>query len=375
MRTCDVLVVGGGIAGSSAAYELAAARDVVLVERETRPGYHSTGRSAALFTETYGNAVIRALTTGSKPFYLLPPPGFSDHPVLTPRGALLVARADQADLLDGAFREMSATGAKVHRLDRQEVRSIVPVIRGDNVAGGLHEPDAMDLDVHSIHQGYLRGLRARGGMIPTDADVVSVTRSGERWLVDTPGTSFSAATFVNAAGAWADVVAGLGGVRPIGLVPKRRSVFTFEAPEGIQFRTWPAVIDLEETFYFKPDAGVLLGSPANEDAVLPHDVQPEEIDIALGISRIEEATTLTFPRIRSRWAGLRSFVADKTLVAGFDPGVSGFFWLAGQGGYGIQTAPAMARITAASVLGESFPRDLSALGLNPSLLAPDRFRS
>jgi D-arginine dehydrogenase len=371
VRQVDCLIIGAGVAGASAAYELSCDRSVVVLEREERPGYHSTGRSAALFTETYGNAVVRALTTASKPFYTVPPAGFASHPLLTPRGTLLIGRSDQLSHLDAACAEAERVG-NVQRLTLEETLALVPVLRREYIAGGVFEEDARDLDVDAIHQGYLRGLRQRGGEVVTRAEAVEIKRAGERWAVTTPAGAYAARTVVNAAGAWADVVAGLAGVAPIGLAPKRRTAFIFAPPAGIDPARWPAVIDVDETFYFKPEAGLLLGSPANEDEVEPHDVQAEELDVAYAVDRIERATTLAIARVQRKWAGLRSFVADRTPVNGFAPDAPGFYWLAGQGGYGIQTAPAMARLCAAQVRREGTPRDLQAAGVSAAALAPAR---
>jgi D-arginine dehydrogenase len=371
VRRVDCLVIGAGIAGASAAYELAASRQVVVLEREDRPGYHSTGRSAALFTETYGNAAVRALTSASKPFYSAPPQGFADHPLMASRGILLIGRADQGDQLDHALREGSRLGT-LRRLTKEQALEQVPVFRPEYLGGGVLEPDAMDLDVDAIHQGYLRGLRQRGAALVTNAEVVAIRHSSAMWIVDTPAGSYTAPVIVNAGGAWADLIAEQAGVAPIGLVPKRRTAFVFVTRVDYAVAAWPAVIDVDETFYFKPEAGRLLGSPANEDPVEPHDVQAEELDIAFAIDRIERATTMQVARVQRRWAGLRSFVADRTPVNGFDAGAPGFYWLAAQGGYGIQTAPAMARLCAASVGGQETSADFQDLGISARALAPAR---
>jgi D-arginine dehydrogenase len=230
----------------------------------------------------------------------------------------------------------------------------------------------MDMDVHVIHQGFLRGARAAGMQLVCDAGVTHIAREGNAWRVQTSAGEFSAPIIVNAAGAWCDEIARLAGAAPVGLVPKRRTAFTFEAPEGVHFADWPIVIDADESFYFKPEAGLLLGTPANEDPVPPQDVQPEELDVALGADRIERATTLQVRRVRRQWAGLRSFVADKTPVAGFAPEAPGFFWLAGQGGYGIQTAPALGELAAALVRGLPLPPAIAAFGVQAEDLAPGR---
>jgi len=379
VETVDFLIVGAGMAGASAAYELAAHGRVLLLEREAQPGYHSTGRSAALYTQTYGHAVVRALTVASWDFYANPPAGFTDHPLLTPRGVLLIGRADQEQALQTAFAEGRRLTPTVERLDRAGTLTRAPMLREDYVAGAVWEPDAMDLDVHAIHHGYLRGLKARGGRQVGDAEVRELARHDGLWVARTPAGDFAAPVLVNAAGAWADSLAILAGVRPIGLVPKRRTAVTFDPvfdnpkdAEGLA--GWPMVIDVDETFYFKPDAGRLLASPADETPVDPCDVQPEELDVALAVDRVERAARFHIRRLAHRWAGLRSFVADKVPVVGFDGEATDFLWLAGQGGYGIQTAPAMARTAAALATGGGLPSDVAALGVTPADLAPDRLR-
>lgn len=380
MERVDVLVVGGGMAGASAAYELAATHRVVVLEREAQPGYHTTGRSAALYTQTYGPPTARALTVASWDFYTRPPAGFADAPLLTPRGVLLVGRTDQEAELRQALDEGRRFTPAIRRLDSAGALTRAPVLRTDYVAGAVDEPDAMDIDVHGLLQGYLRGLKARGGRLVTDAEVTAIARADGLWRVDSPAGCFAAPVLVNAAGAWCDVVAGLAGIAPIGLVPKRRTAVLVDpvtdspaVSQGVN--GWPMVIDVADTFYAKPDAGRVMLSPADETPMEPCDVQPDEMDIAVAVDRVERATRLTVRRIAHSWAGLRSFVADKVPVAGFDDQAEGFFWLAGQGGYGIQTAPAMGRCVAALVGNGALPADVAALGVAPGDLSPARLRS
>lgn len=375
----NFLIVGGGMAGASAAYELAAHGSVVVLERESQPGYHSTGRSAALYTQTYGHPVVRALTVASWDFYTDPPEGFSEHPLLTPRGVLLIGRADQAAALDRDFAEGRRLTPSVERLDRAQALARAPFLKSDYVDGAVWEPEAMDMDVHAIHTGYLRGLKARGGRLVTDAGVTALEQRDGLWIATSPAGVFAAPVLINAAGAWADVLAGMAGVRPIGLVPKRRTAITFDPvfadpadAEGIA--GWPMVIDVDEQFYMKPESGRLLLSPADETPVEPCDVQPEELDIAVAIDRMEQAVRFSVRRITHKWAGLRSFVADKVMVAGYDESAEGFFWLAGQGGYGIQTAPAMGRTAASLATGGGLPAEVAALGVRVEDLAPARLR-
>jgi len=370
MEKFDTIVIGAGIAGASAAYELAADRKVLVLERESQPGYHATGRSAALFHDTYGKGAVVKLTRASRGFYEKPPEGFTEAELLTPRGVLIFGRADQRAKLEASQRESEKAGVSARLVSRDEAVALVPVLRPDYIAVAVHEPAVMDLDAHAIHQGFLKGLRRRGGRVVTDADVTAVKRTGGEWTVDTPAGSFAAPAVVNAAGAWGDEIARLAGVRPVGLSPKRRTAFMVATEHDA--RTWPAAIDADEAFYIKPDAGQLLASPANEDAMPPHDVQAEEMDIAIAIDRIETATTLQVRKIGRKWAGLRSFVADRVMVAGYDDAAPGFFWLVGQGGYGFQTGPALARATAALVAGKDLPEDMKAFGLSKADLSPSR---
>ncbi|WP_312594532.1 NAD(P)/FAD-dependent oxidoreductase [Comamonas terrigena] len=372
----DVVVVGAGMAGAAAGWQLAQAGQRVLVlERESQPGYHTTGRSAALFEEHYGPAQVQALTRASRAFYDTPPAGFADAPILSPRGVLYIATAAQRALLDAAYAEALRHAPAARRLDAAALRALVPVLQ-DGIVDGFLDEGARDIDVHGLHQGFLRGLRQAGGALWCSADVTALARAAGLWTVTlADGRSVQAPVVVNAAGAWADVLGGLAGAAPIGLTPRRRSAFTFGVPEGVDATHWPAVISADESFYIKPDAGQLLGSPANADATTPHDVQPEELDVATGIWRIEEATTLQIRRPSHTWAGLRSFVADGELVVGWDASptpLPGFFWLAAQGGYGIQSAAGYSLLARNLILGEAVDATLRAQGVDAAVLSPAR---
>jgi D-arginine dehydrogenase len=370
----DVAVVGAGIVGASTAF-FAAARGlrVLLLEAEAAPGMHATGRSAALFTEAYGPPQVRALTRASRAFYDRPPDGFANVPLLTARGTLFVGGEERRDALRALQAQLVADGSAARWLEGAETRAMVPVLRADAAACAVFDPAAYDIDVDALLQGFLRGARRRSAVLVTGARVTSLRRDGGVWQIDDDaGRRHAAPRLVNAAGAWADAVALLAGARPCGVQPKRRSAFVFAPPDGVDVAAWPAVIDADERWYFKPDAGALLGSPANADPVPAHDVQPEEIDIATGIFHLEQATTLTIRRPKRSWAGLRSFVADGEPVCGFDPVVPGFFWAAALGGYGIQSAPGFGRLCAALLCGDGVPADLIAQGLDAAALAPGR---
>ncbi len=369
----DIIVIGAGIAGASVAARLAAQRSVVLLEREPQPGYHSTGRSAAMFMESYGPPAVRALTRASRQFYLHPPAGFTDVALLGPRGALFLAQTGQQDLLRKLQLELGATCPQLQLLDRQQTLAMLPCLRPEKVHASLIDPLSMDIDVHALHQGFLKQLRQCGGQLHTRAQVVSARRQDAYWHVQlADGETLRASVVVNAAGAWADQVGALFGAQAIGLVPHRRSAFTFRPPQGVAITDWPVVSSMDDTWYFKPDAGVLLGSPANADPTVPHDVVAEELDIATAIHHIEAATDLQIRRPIRTWAGLRSFVPDGEIVIGWDRSQQGFFWLAAQGGYGIQSAPGASDLAAALVLQQALPEHLLAHGVDPAAVSPLR---
>ena len=374
MQDFDFAIVGAGIAGVSAAYHLAPQARVVILEREHVAAYHTTGRSAALHSETYGSAEIRAITVASGRFYRKPPAGFTDHPLLTPRGALIAGRAEQQAATQKAAADYARLVPSVRWLDPVEALRRQPLLKPEAAGGGAIFEEAEDMDVAAIHGGFLKGARAAGAVLQLNAEVTHVDRKGRNWTIRLrDGESVTANTLVNASGAWADVVAGLAGAAPVGLVPKRRTAFTFDAPAGLDLAHLPMAIDFDETWYIKPEVGQFLGSPADETPSPPCDAQPEEMDIAIAVERIETATTLSIRRIKNKWAGLRSFVADKNLVVGHDPKVEGFFWLAGQGGYGIQTGEAAGRLAASLALGKGLPADIAALGVSEAALSPARF--
>lgn len=373
----DYLIVGAGVAGVSLAYRLPRDAQVLILERESHAAYHSTGRSAAMFVETYGTETIRALTVAGNDFFSHPPEGFTDQPILLPRGVLYVGTAEQQDLLDSQYQDWLEQGLDVSRLSAEQALALVPCLDPDTLAGALYDGQGQDMDVHALHQGFLKGAQAKGVSLRLDAEVVSAQWDGECWDVQLEGeaTRLRTRVLVNAAGAWADTLAQRCGVQALGIQPKRRSAFLFSPPEGVDHRQWPAVIDIGEEFYFKPDAGMLLGSPANADDVQAHDVVAEELDVATGIYRIEERTRLRIRRPSHTWAGLRSFAPDGELVIGQDAQCPGFFWLAGQGGYGIQTAAGASLLAASLLQQQELPESLKALNIDPAVVSPARFRT
>jgi len=370
----DVIILGAGIAGTSLAYELATTHRVLLLEREVQPGLHATGRSAAIFSEIYGNAVVRGLSRATRDFLFAPPAGFAQGPLVTPRATLFVAPPDQLDALKG-MRADADVAAGTEPISVDEALARVPILRRDRIAAAIYEPGASDIDVDGLHQGFLRGFKARGGELVCDTRIESLGRRGGKWRAVARETSYQAPVAVNAAGAWADEVAALAGVRLLGIEPRRRTVVLLDAPEEHDVRAWPLTIDAAETFYFKPDAGRLLLTPADETPSPPCDAQPEEIDVALAIDRFESITTMQVRRVVSKWAGLRSFAPDRTPVVGFDTHPEGFFWLAGQGGYGMQTSAAIARLAAALIRGEDVPSDIRDEGVTARALAPERLKA
>ncbi len=372
--TADVIVIGGGIAGVSVAYELADDRHVVLLEREPALAFHTTGRSAALFLESYGNRVIRGLTTASREFLTDPPECF-DRPLLTPRPLVQFARVGRGDALRSMFAEVRTLTPDVELLTPTEAAALFGALRLETIDAALHEPGSMEIDVHALHQGYLRGLRARGGTVATSAGVAALRFSDGLWQAATAdGRVTRAPIVVDAAGAWADEVGRSVGATPIGLTPRRRTVFMLATPDGLAREGLPTISDIDESFYLKPDGAQLLCSPADETPTPPSDARPDELEIARALDEIAEVTTIGSRHVRSSWAGLRSFVPDRTPVAGPDPDLPGFAWCAGQGGYGIQTCAALARVTAALIRGEHMPADVTSRGVTEQDLLPSAAR-
>ena len=374
MASCDYLICGSGVAGASMAFELAAHGQVIVVEQEDRHGFHTTGRSAAIYIESYGAEPLRKLTAASRAFFDDPEPGFTDYPLLTPRGSMTIAGPDRLAALAEFARGLTASGTEFRELSGDEARALVPVLKPQACAAAVLEPNASDIDANGLHTGFLKLAKARGAEFRLDARLVRLERVGDGWRVELAnGEVVEARVVVNAAGAWADQVAGLAGARQLGLAPLRRTIVLLDPPPGLPIAAWPAVVDVDEDFYFKPEAGLILASPADETPSEPVDAAPEELDIAICVDRIQTACDLPVRRVARSWAGLRTFAPDRVPVFGYDAEVPGFFWFAGQGGYGMQTAPAAARMGAALALGREVPSDIAERGLTAAELSPGRF--
>lgn len=369
----DFIVIGGGIAGASIAAELSPEHSVLILEMEDQPGYHASGRSAALYSEIYGNATIRGLTRASRDFYHAPPAGFCDVPLLRPREMMFIARPDQMERL-ATFAAEPDIRAGMAPIDAARAIALCPVLRPDYVAGAIHGAAVCaDIETATLHQGYLRQFRRNGGTLRTGCRVEHLDRLSGGWRIKAGEDSFEGAVLIDAAGAWADEIAVLAGRPTLGLRPLRRTAILVDPPACDGFENWPAVGDIEEAFYFKPDAGLLMLSPGDETPDVAGDAQPDELDVAIAIDRVTAAADIPVRSIRHRWAGLRTFAPDRNPVIGFDEGDDRFFWLAGQGGYGFQTAPALARAAAALVRGGPIPDDILAEGIIATDLAPGRF--
>jgi D-arginine dehydrogenase len=369
MKTADVIVIGGGIAGASAAAEIAAAgARVVLLEMEGQPGYHTTGRSAAMYEPSEGVAIVRALTRASLPFFATPPDGFTDVPLLSPRGVLMFAYDGQetlaADAKRNGFIEVDASFA----------RAKLPLLKLDRTIAILWDGDAQDVDVDALHGGRLRALRRLKGELVVDAPVHAGKRIGGTWRLDAGNEAYEAPTVVLAAGAWSDRVAASCGITPVGMQPRRRSAAVISGPVGAAVEGWPEISPVDVSFYCKPMGGKLMLSPADAEPVEPHDAWADDLRLAEAAAALEGLVYMSVQRLEHTWGGLRTFAPDGLPVVGFDPDADGFFWLAGQGGYGIQTSPALSKLAAALVAGRAVPADLAREGLAPEPLSPCRFR-
>ncbi|MFT2213660.1 NAD(P)/FAD-dependent oxidoreductase [Rhizobium giardinii] len=375
MQTFDVAIIGGGIAGLSLAYFLSPHRSVVVLERETALGYHSTGRSAAELVLRYNADEVCALATIAKDFFDNPPDGFSDIPLLKQRGGVMVANPQKAARLAEVFRAGLAFTPELEPLEEEELLQRAPILKPGYAAAAFYDPNFWDIEVESLLQGYVKGARRCGAEIRERHDVISARHDGSAWVIETSSGTVRARIAVDAAGGWADPMAEIFGVKALGIVPHRRTAITVDLPEGIDTSCLPAINEIDEDFYMKPDAGRLLASPADATPCEPGDVQPEEIDIAWAAHYVEEATIVPVRRVAKSWAGMRSFSPDMLPVVGPAADRPDFFWLAGQGGYGILTSPALGALAASLLTGGAQPEGFEVQALDPQQFSPARFRS
>jgi D-arginine dehydrogenase len=368
----DFVVIGGGIAGVAAAAHLAPHGGVTLLEMEATLAFHTTGRSAAMFIINYGGEASRPLARASQQFLENPPDGSADSPLLTDRGALWVADQNQMEHLVQIGREGEESGAGSVLIGPSEVMDLVPMMNPDHLAGGLWEPKARDIDVAGLHQAFVRIARRNGAEIRTSSPVTGMSPLQDGWRMTTPDGAVDCTAVINASGAWGDRVAAMAHVEPIGLQPMRRTAFMVPGDE--KYSRWPLVADVDHGYYFRPDGTQLLCSLAEEDPSPPEDPRPRMEDVALAIERINTATMLDIRTVNSQWTGLRTFSPDRDLVIGEEPTAPGFFWLVGQGGTGITTAPAYGALVASQVVGAGLPSEVAATGFDPTNSLPDRFR-
>lgn len=379
MRQYDTIIIGGGIAGMSIAYGLCENQRILVLERESNLGYHSTGRSAAVYAASYksSNSAINALTRASRAMFKNPPDGFSENSLYRERGLIYIAHKERLSDLAKFYDSIRATSDGIEWLDRDAIVEKFPLLKDAYTVSAVYDPNVFDIDVNELSEGYRRNYLKSGGELITEFHVTGIVREPGKWRVTNGNETYEARNVVNAAGAWVDEIARIAGVPEIGIQPLRRSAILISVDDcvGIErFADWPMAVEFEESFYFKPDAGKLLVSPANEDLSVPCDARPEELDIAYAADFAERALNVTVKRIDHAWAGLRSFVSDRGVVMGFDEEAEGFFWLAGQGGVGVQTAPAAGRMAAALIQGREIPRDLTDLGLNAAFVSPNRIK-
>lgn len=380
MQAFDYVIIGAGIAGSGIAYALSPFAKVLVLEATEMPGYHTTGRSAAFYAETYGGPVVQPLTTASKDFFYHPPKGFTDVPLIKERGALHIFDEPNRALANQLYDSMKHVDG-VRIVSGDELRRLAPMVRDHRYVGAVYDPACSDLDVAALHQAYLKAARRSGAVVSTNAELIDARFDGDHWELTVDGQLITAGTLVNAAGAWADVVARRCGVQMLGLTPKRRTVITLPGENqalGAMDLSWPLIINAEKDWYFKPEGDGFLVSPGDQVPSAPCDAQPEEDAVAYAAHYFEETTKQPVTKVLRRWAGLRTFARDNAPVIGFDADNPNFFWSVGQGGWGIQTSPAWTALAASMLHEKARHKDLPDVknikGLKPELYQPNRFQ-
>ena len=369
----DYLVIGAGISGTAAAFELSAHGTVVVIEAESMPGYHSTGRSAALYEPNYGNAVVRRITQASKSFLLNPPSKFCHVPLLTPRGLLTVAMPGDTEKLKPIL-EQSEPAATIESLTAAEACELAPLLDPKQVESATFEVDVADIEVATLHQGYLGSLKRAGGNVLCSMRVEHILRKDGAWQVSGNGQTIQGKTLINAAGAWADQIAMMVGAAPTQLVAKRRTAIIVDLPQHIATsRHLPAIDFADCNNYIKPEVGKIMVSPGDETPIEPQDAWPEDLDIAILVDWLESRTQINVQQVEHSWAGLRTFAPDDIPIVGYDSKVEDFFWLAGQGGYGIMMSPALGVTTASIITTGKLSTEMLSMGVEAKDISPSRF--
>ncbi len=372
-NTSDFIIIGAGIAGTSAAWRLSTHGKVIVLEKEKLPGYHTTGRSAAFFTTNYGNQTIRNLTKASYKFFINPPKNFNNYPLIHKgSGTIFIGNKKQSKSIDKEIIKNMNSDTRISEISLGKVFQLAPMLRKNYVSRALLEKDSMYMDVNELHQSFIRGIVKTKNEIICNAEVKKIEKNKNIWTLKTSKGDFKSPIIINAAGAWSDHIGKLANGSTIGLKPFRRTVIVFNHNKKNYGNLWPLIIDIDENFYFKPESGNVLASPADETPTIPCDVQPEEIDVALTIENVKTTTKFNINKIIKKWAGLRSFVPDRTPVVGEDPKLKGFFWLAGQGGYGIMTSPSISKIIECLITGRDWPKDLIYYNIKENSLSPYR---
>lgn len=362
----DYLVIGAGISGAASAYELAAYGKTLIVDMESTGAFHSTGRSAALYTPNYGPSLVRKINKLSATFLESPQTDFCENSLLSPRGMMKVIPNEHANELDSS---LTAGSEHLELISAHKAVELAPFLRAEMIHAAVYEKGVYDMDVNALHQGFLRGFKQRGGTVMFNTQIKSLNANSQGWKIELNGTHLSVHTIVNAAGAWADVIGALANAKPIGLQPMRRTAILIDAPVNTVLSNVPAIDFAGTESYLKPESQQLMVSPGDVTPVAAQDIQVDDLDVAKLVDWLERTTSINVRRINHQWAGLRSFTASGTPVAAFDPDVPNFFWLAGQGGYGIMMAPALGRASASLITTNGLPQDFIDVGIDASALS------